>query len=115
MNDSQPIYYISRNEFIKRLLELNKSIVDLGVVYTTKMIEAENEKKPSKKHINWLKKQIDEIGDDVKHNNEMIMRAKIEKDYNLFWVDIAGNMLLRRCTKKEHDEIYKRRETKYIF
>ena len=104
-DDSAAIYYISKDEFKKRMLKMNSDWTLLAKQYIDRMVRTKSEKS-----LAWLKAQSEDITDDIKHNNEMIMRAEIEKGYNLFWVNAEGNLMMRRCSKEEHDVIYKPRK-----
>jgi hypothetical protein len=107
-DNGEAIYYISRGEFIRRMKEMNDDWDKLAERYD--MLATA----PEMKYKEWYKQQEKELKDDIKHNNEMIFRANVEAGYNLFWVDGEGNLKMRRCSRKEFQEIYKPKSSRYV-
>ena len=104
-DEGEAIYYLSREEFKKRIAEMNTGYVEVAKRYTDRMLRVKDEKTQD-----WFKKQIDDLTSDIIFNNGLMTRADIEKGYQLFWVDGEGNLKCRRCTQREHNEIYKPRK-----
>jgi len=104
MDENEPIVYIKKEEFQKKLLELNLSLGQLGLVYTRLYIK---EKNVSIKK--WLQVQINEIAADIQTNDNILRRSEIENGYLVFWSTAGGNMALRRCTREEYRSIYGRK------
>lgn len=103
------IYYITKEEFKRRLAELNLGIADLGKRYATLIA-----KSPTHKDALKWQHELDELAGDITHNSDMMKRADIEQGYGLYWVDMENNMKMRRCSKREFQEIYKVRKIDYI-
>lgn len=103
------LYYITKEEFKKRLAELNLGITDLGKRYASLIV-----KNPTHKDAPKWQHELDGLTDDLTHNSDMMKRAEIEAGYNLCWVDGENNMKMRRCSKREFQEIYKIRKTNYV-
>ena len=109
-DEDEAIFYITKDEFIKRMLLMNKDWTFLANKYVFQM---ENAKKDE--DAEWFEKELKELTDDIRHNNEMIARAKLEEGYNLFWADSNNSLNMRRCSKKEFDVIYKmKRKIDYV-
>jgi len=108
---NKAIYIISKEEWKKRMMKFIESQTELSLRYTNLLLQ---EKDPRKKA--WYQKQIEELSADIKFNLELLKRADIEDGYNIFWVDEEGNLLMRRCSREEYDEIYgmKRKRICYI-
>jgi len=101
-DDCEALFYVTKDEFIKRMLKMNTDWTKLAIRYATQLQNAKTENDAK-----WFQKEMEELSDDIKHNNEMVVRAKIEAGYNLFWIDGGGNLSMRRCSKEEHDNVYK--------
>jgi len=104
-DEGSSIYYISRSEFRRRLAEMNVGLTEIGKRYATILA-----KRPDAKNSEQYKQEIESITDDIRHNMGMMNRANIEDGYTLFWVDGENSLKMRRCSRKEHDEIYNPRE-----
>ena len=100
--DGEPILYITKDEFKRRMLMMNTDWTKVATRYAVQIQHAKKEEDSK-----WFQKEMESITDDIKHNNEMIARAEIEKGYGLFWINNEGMLMMRRCSKEEHDAIYK--------
>jgi len=109
-SEGEAIFYITKDEFVKRMLKMNTDWTGLATKYAFQM---ENAKKD--KDVKWFQHEMESLTDDIRHNNEMVARARIEEGYNLFWVNMEGNLLMRRCSKEEHETMYKpRKNSSYV-
>ena len=103
------IYYITKEEFKRRLAEMNVGMADIGKRYTTLLA-----KNPDGKHANKWKIEIDSIAGDLQHNLDMMTRVDIEHGYCLMWVDGENSLKMRRCSAREFKEIYTVRKPNYV-
>ncbi len=108
MSENEVLYYISKEEFKKRLFQINLGLTKIGIRYTSRMLEEKNRKLQE-----WYKRQIDEIAMDIEHNNQMARRADIEDGFLLYWIDSSGNLSMRRCSSEEYQLIYSRRKKSF--
>lgn len=99
----EEIYFITKEEFRKRMSQFTESLKELYLKYNKLFLKEKSQKKKA-----WYKKQLDELREDINHNLEMIRRAELEEGYNIYYIDAAGNIALRRCSKEEYEEIYKK-------
>jgi len=100
-NDDPEIFYITKEEFKRRLALFNTELLKIAMRYT-KLAE----KTQSKKELTWLLQQIHDIKQDIDQHNEMMKRADIEDGYLLFYIDEEGNVSMKRCISEEHEKIY---------
>lgn len=108
-NGSPEIWFITREEFKRRIVLMNRDLLKIVLRYA-KLLE----KAKTQKEIAWITGQIREIREDIKFNNYLMKKADIEENYLLHWIDEMGNISMRRCTKEEHQETYRKKEVSYI-
>ena len=103
-DDGTEIFYITKEEFKRRLALFNTELLKLAMRYT-KLAEQTQ----SKRKLAWIQKQIEDIRKDMEFHNEMMLRADIEDGYLLYWIDEEGNVSMRRCTSEEYKKIYNKK------
>ena len=111
MNDDNgsDLFYISKDEFKRRIAMLNSSLLELAVRYTKLLEKVKSDEKQK-----WILQQIQDVREDIFHNNEMMLRADIEDGCLLYYVDGTNNVGMQRCSKEEYQEIYKQKKATYI-
>ena len=109
--DGEALYYITKEEFKKRLAEMNVGMIEIGKRYSTLLA-----KNPDGKRADKWKIEIDAIADDLQHNLNMMERTDVEDGYCLMWVDGENSLKMRRCSNDEYKAIYTRKnKLSYVY
>ena len=109
--DGEALYYITKEEFKKRIAGLNVGLAELGKRYTTLMLKTKSEKQMKK-----YQQETEDLTEDMNHNLEMMRRADIEEGLCLFWVDMENSVKMRRCSNDEYKSIYTRKnKISYVY
>jgi len=102
---------ITKDEFIKRINELNDTLTKLISRYSS-LLNIESNRAKEKQE--WITARVYELTTAIVNNKEMMIQAQVESDFLVSIVGEDGSVLLKRVTEREHNEIYKIKRQEYL-
>jgi len=110
MSEEYYAQVITKEEFLKKMEELDDVLRKIIVKYTALIHLKGNEAKEKQL---WIATKINELTDAIVGNHDLILQAQIESEFLVFIISEDGSILMKRVTEREHNEIYKIKRLEY--
>ena len=103
MEDEDYKFYVTKEKFMESIQDWQKILKNLIKKYTMAKFNARRRYEK-----NLYEILISENLDSIEYNNKLIIRAEIEKDYLVYWIDQNGTPGMSRMTEEDKKRVYRK-------